>query len=372
MKVLVTGANGFVGRNLCAHLAERGGIEVVPFTRESSVGNLPELIRSVDFIFHLAGVNRPEKPEEFKIGNSELTYALCEAVRSNGRAIPLLYTSSIQAEVDNEYGLSKRAAEEHLQVLGEDIGCPVYIFRLPNVFGKWSRPNYNSAVATFCHNIIRDIPIQVNDSSAEITLVYIDDVVRTFMKVMDGKLSNAVSLQVEPQYQISVGELAEQLYEFRDSRKSLTTARVGSGLTRALYSTYLSFLPEDSFSYDVPMHSDPRGTFVEMLKTADSGQFSFFTAHPGVTRGGHYHHSKTEKFLVIKGMARFKFRNILTGAFYEICTNGEKAEIVETVPGWTHDITNVGTDDMVVMLWANEVFDRENPDTYACSVGEGA
>lgn len=177
--------------------------------------------------------------------------------------------------MDNEYGLSKRAAEEHLQVLGEDIGCPVYIFRLPNVFGKWSRPNYNSAVATFCHNIIRDIPIQINNSSAEITLVYIDDVVRTFMKVMDGKLSNAVSLQVEPQYQISVGELAEQLYEFRNSRKSLTTARVGSGLTRALYSTYLSFLPEDSFSYDVPMHSDPRGTFVEMLKTADSGQFSF-------------------------------------------------------------------------------------------------
>lgn len=369
MKVLITGANGFVGRNLVAHFGERKSDEVVCFTRDNGIGELPSLLQGVDFVFHLAGINRPKDPAEFTAGNVDLTQALCNAIASSGCKIPLLYTSSIQADLSNPYGDSKRGAEEALVRLATDHGVPVHLFRLPNVFGKWARPNYNSAVATFCHNIARDLPIQVNDPSARISLVYIDDVVSSFMAVMEGKVVGTPFVQVEPQYSISVGELADVLRAFRDSRSTLVTEAVGTGLTRALYSTYVSYLPPERFAYEVPKYGDPRGVFVEMLKTKDSGQFSFFTAHPGITRGGHYHHSKTEKFLVIKGKACFRFRHIVSGEFHELFTTGDTPQIVETVPGWTHDITNVGDDEMIVMLWANEIFDREHPDTYACPVG---
>lgn len=369
MKVLITGANGFVGRNLVAHFGERKSDEVVCFTRDNSVGDLPSLLHGVEFVFHLAGINRPKDPAEFTTGNVDLTQGLCDAIAASGRKIPVLYTSSIQADLANPYGDSKRGAEEALRRLSADHGVPIHLFRLPNVFGKWARPNYNSAVATFCHNIARDLPIQVNDRSAPINLVYIDDVVASFMAVMEGSLAGNPFVQVEPQYAITVGELADLLQAFRDSRSTLVTEAVGTGLTRALYSTYVSYLPPERFAYQVPQHGDPRGVFVEMLKTKDSGQFSFFTAHPGITRGGHYHHSKTEKFLVIKGKACFRFRHIVSGEFHELFTTGETPQVVETVPGWTHDITNVGDDEMIVMLWANEIFDREHPDTYARPVG---
>ncbi len=372
MKVLVTGANGFVGRNLVAHLAERSDVEIRVFTRDDSAESLLGLVSDVDFIFHLAGVNRPQDPNEFVSGNADLTKTLCDAVVASGRVIPLIYTSSIQAERYNPYGASKKTAEQALLELESAHGVPVHIFRLPNVFGKWARPDYNSAVAPFCHNIARGFPIQIDDSQASISLVYIDDVIAAFVALMDGKLEGKAFVGVEPQYSITVGELAEQLERFRDSRQNLTTDPVGTGLTRALYSTYLSYLPPESFTYSVPKHGDERGVFVEMLKTKDSGQFSFFTAHPGITRGGHYHHSKTEKFLVIKGEACFRFRHIVTGEFHELFTSGNEPVIVETVPGWTHDITNVGTDEMVVMLWANEIFDRNLPDTYARPVGTEA
>ncbi|WP_169293976.1 capsular polysaccharide biosynthesis protein CapF [Advenella sp. EE-W14] len=371
MRVLITGSNGFVGRNLQVHLAERKDIEVILFTRDQSVNQLPELVSQVDFIFHLAGVNRPTDPQEFISGNTDLTQALCSAIVNSGKKIPVIYTSSIQAERDNSYGSSKKAAEQALLELANN-GFPVHIFRLPNVFGKWAKPNYNSAVATFCHNIVRGLPIQINDTNAVINLVYIDNVLEHFMALMDGKVEGQQFMEVAPVYDITVGELAAQLERFRDSRETLTTEAVGTGLTRALYSTYLSYMPPESFTYSVPKHGDQRGVFVEMLKTQDSGQFSFFTAHPGITRGGHYHHSKTEKFLVIKGKACFRFRHIVTGEFYELFTSGDEPEIVETVPGWTHDITNVGNDEMVVMLWANEIFDREKPDTYAMAVGTAA
>lgn len=372
MKVLITGANGFVGKNLVAHLGERSDVEVLRFTREESLESLPALVAQADFVFHLAGVNRPKDPQEFQSGNTDLTRALCESIVASGRQIPLLYTSSIQAELDNPYGASKRGAEEALLELTANHGSAVHLFRLPNVFGKWARPNYNSAVATFCHNIARDLPIQINDPQSRINLVYIDDVIAHFIAVMDGKLNGEPFVSVEPQYSITVGELAAQLETFRDSRKTLITEPVGSGLVRALYSTYLSYVPPERFSYEVPKYGDQRGVFVEMLKTRDSGQFSFFTAHPGITRGGHYHHSKTEKFLVIKGKACFRFRHIASGEFYELFTQGEQPEIVETVPGWTHDITNVGDEEMIVMLWANEIFDRERPDTFARPVGTEA
>jgi UDP-2-acetamido-2,6-beta-L-arabino-hexul-4-ose reductase len=372
MKVLITGANGFVGRNLMFHLAERNDVDIEIFTRDHSTERLPSMVEGVDFIFHLAGVNRPQDPDEFASGNADLTQSLCNAVAVSGRAIPLIYTSSTQAERDNLYGASKKAAEQALLDLGSSRGVPIHIFRLPNVFGKWARPNYNSAVATFCHNIARGLPIQINDLQAFISLVYIDDVIECFVALMDGKLQGQTFMEVEPQYSIKVGELASQLESFRDSRQTLTTDAVGTGLTRALYSTYLSYLPPESFTYSVPKHGDERGVFVEMLKTKNSGQFSFFTAHPGITRGGHYHHSKTEKFLVIKGDACFRFRHIVTGEFHELFTSGDDPVIVETVPGWTHDITNVGLNEMVVMLWANEIFDRERPDTFARPVGTEA
>ncbi|MBS0512582.1 MAG: capsular polysaccharide biosynthesis protein CapF [Proteobacteria bacterium] len=373
MKVLITGAGGFVGKNLQQHLAERKDVEVVCFTRANSAADLPRLLEGVEFVFHLAGVNRPQDPQEFITGNADLTAALVQAVegemRARGRKIPIICTSSTQAARDNPYGASKRAAEEALQAFAARSGASAHVFRLPNVFGKWCRPNYNSAVATFCHNIARGLPIQINDPAAPVTLVYVDDVVERFIELMDGA-DAAVDAEgfatVTPQYTTTVGELARQIETFRASRDTLMTERVGTGLVRALYSTYVSYLPPESFAYTVPMHGDARGVFVEMLKTPDCGQFSFFTAHPGITRGGHYHHTKTEKFLVIKGEARFKFRHMQTGEVHELTTSGTKAEIVETVPGWTHDITNIGSDEMVVMLWANEVFDRSKPDTYAC------
>lgn len=372
MKVLITGADGFVGKNLVAHLNERKDIEVLRFSRSVAPHELPTLVSQADFIFHLAGVNRPKTTDEFKVGNSDLTRLLVDAVVSSGRKIPVVYTSSTQAEQDNAYGSSKRDAEDALLQLAAEHGIAVHLFRLPNVFGKWARPNYNSAVATFCHNIARNLPIQVNDPSVKLTLVYIDDVVKHFINVMDGLVTTFPFSEIQPQYQITVGGLADTLHAFRESRDSLITEPVGKGLNRALYSTYLSYLPPECFTYEVPKYGDPRGEFVEMLKTPDSGQFSFFTAFPGITRGGHYHHSKTEKFLVIRGKACFRFRHIISGEFYELFTSGDKSVIVETVPGWTHDITNVGDGEMIVMLWANEIFDREQPDTFALAVGTAA
>jgi len=372
MKVLITGANGFVGKNLVAHLSERKDIEVVPFTRENTLAQLPSMVADTDFVFHLAGVNRPQSQDEFKVGNTDLTSALCDAIKASGKPIPVLYTSSIQAERDNPYGVSKRAAEQLLEDLHFSHGSTVHVLRLPNVFGKWARPDYNSAVATFCHNITRGLPIQINDRQAEVSLVYIDDVIDSFIVAMDAGASIDAVNEVSPVYRVTVGELADQLHAFHESRATLISEPVGAGLVRALYSTYVSYLPVEQFTYEVPKYGDPRGVFVEMLKTKDSGQFSYFTAHPGITRGGHYHHSKTEKFLVIKGNACFRFRHIVSGEFYELFTQGEQPRIVETVPGWTHDITNVGDDEMIVMLWANEIFDRERPDTCALPVGTHA
>ena len=375
MKVLITGAGGFVGKNLQQHLAERKDVEVVSFTRANNISDLPRLLQGVGFVFHLAGVNRPDVTQDFVTDNIELTVALVDALEremiNSGRKIPIIYTSSTQASRDNPYGSSKYAAEQIIRAFSCRTGAMAYVFRLPNVYGKWCRPNYNSVVATFCHNIARDLPVKVNDQEASVTLVYVADVVESFIQIMDGAdtVVNADGFStVTPQHTIKVGELLREIESFRSSRDTLISGRVGTGFTRCLYSTYVSYLPPEAFAYSVPMHSDSRGVFVEMLKTPDCGQFSFFTVHPGITRGGHYHHTKTEKFLVIKGDARFRFRHMQTGEIYELVTGGDKAVVVETVPGWTHDVTNIGNDEMLVMLWANEVFNRSKPDTYACPI----
>jgi len=234
---------------------------------------------------------------------------------------------------------------------------------LPGVFGKWCNPNYNSVVATFCHNISHDLPVQVNNPDFELSLVYIDDVVEEFVKIIQEVKGDKEELSVQPEYKIKLGDLADQIKIFRESRESLITERVGGGLVGKLYSTYLSYLSPEQFAYSIPSYGDERGMFAEMLKTKDSGQFSFFTAKSGVTRGGHYHNSKTEKFLVIHGKARFGFRHVALDEMHEIVTTSKDLKIVETVPGWSHDITNIGTEDMIVMLWANEIFDPDNPDT---------
>ena len=373
MKVLITGANGFVGQNLQIHLAECPDVQVVCFTRSNDLAQLSVMIQSVDFVFHLAGVNRPLDPAEFVSGNTDLTQALCKVVstvaETTGKKVPVVYTSSTHAAYENAYGNSKRGAEEALFELQRSHGVAVHVFRLPNVFGKWCRPNYNSVVATFCHNIARDLPIQVNDPDALVTLVYVDDLMKRFVQIMYG--ADAVVdadgfVTMAPQYTTTLGELARQFQVFKDSRVTLMTERVGTGLMRALYATYVSYMPVELFAFTLPSHVDTRGVFVEMLKTPDCGQFSCFTAHPGITRGGHYHHSKIEKFLVIKGQARFKFRHMQTGQSHELATTGDKPEVVETVPGWTHDITNIGGEEMVVILWANEVFDRTHTDTFDC------
>lgn len=371
-RVLVTGANGFIGKNLVVRLKELSNVSITTFVRGDDAVRLPQLVAQADAVVHLAGESRPADEAAFAQVNTGLTSALCFAIQQEvfctGRHVPLVLASSTQAEQDNPYGRSKLAAEVAVEAFAKATGNPCVIFRLPGVFGKWCKPNYNSVVATFCHNIARDIPIQINDPAASLRLVYVDDVVTALLATLEAPVSGCVQTVVKPEYNINLGELANQIRAFGDCRSTLMTERVGTGFVRALYATYVSNLPDDKFSYRVTQHSDPRGVFVEMLKTPDSGQFSYFTAYPGITRGGHYHHTKTEKFLVIKGDALFRFRHLLSNELVELRTSGNAPQVVDTIPGWKHDITNVGSDEMVVILWANENFNREKPDTVASKV----
>jgi len=280
----------------------------------------------------------------------------------------VVFTSSIQAEAGNDYGVCKKAAEETLIRLNVATHAPVYLYRLPNIFGKWAKPNYNSVVATFCHNLSQDLAIRIDDPNKIITLTYIDDLIDEFIHILKNPKEGLFRPAVKPVYSITVGKLADQIEAFKRSRSTLITEAVGIGLERALYATYLSYLKPDQFSYEVPAYRDPRGHFVEMLKTRDAGQFSFFTAHPGVTRGGHYHHTKSEKFLVLQGKARYKFRHIISNETFELIVDANLPRIVETIPGWSHDITNIGENELIVMLWASEAFDRLRPDTIANKV----
>jgi UDP-2-acetamido-2,6-beta-L-arabino-hexul-4-ose reductase len=368
MRVLVTGAEGFVGRNLCVRLRELPDLEVVPIGRRSSAADLEAGIASADAVVHLAAVNRPKDPAEFMPGNRDLTAAVAELVARRGGGVPVLLSSSTQAERDNPYGHSKRAAEDALLGSLPDAAASAHVFRLPNVFGKWCRPNYNSAVATFCHNIARGLPINIHDPAAPLSLVYVDDVVDSFLAILaahgrGGSIPGGPFRTVEPVYSTTVGVMADAIRRFHGIRPALGVEAVGTGFMRALYATYLSYLPPKDFSYPIPVHVDPRGAFAEMLRTRDSGQVSFFTAHPGITRGGHYHHTKNEKFLVVSGRARFRFRHVVTGETHELETDGASPRIVDTVPGWSHDVTNIGDGELVVLLWANELLDRDRPDT---------
>jgi UDP-2-acetamido-2,6-beta-L-arabino-hexul-4-ose reductase len=362
MQVLITGARGFIGRNLALRLTEAGHA-VLPITRKTTDAELADMVARADAVVHLAGANRPDTDDEFSLVNDQFTAHFCGLLRARMSPVPLIAASTIQIDRDTPYGRSKRTGEEHLRAFAKDSGAPVNICRLVNVFGKWCRPNYNSVVATFCHNIARDLPITINDPSAEVRLVHVDDVIDAWIGWLRAPGQGAQVTTVEPEYKITLHDLAKRLRAFRAIRETHTVGKTGTGLGRALYATYVSYLPVADFAYLVTRHGDQRGVFSEMLRTEHSGQFSFFTAGPGVTRGGHYHHVKTEKFLVLKGRARFRFLNMDTGETHSIDTTGDQSLIVETVPGWSHDITNTGTDELICMLWANELFDRERPDT---------
>lgn len=368
MKILVTGARGFIGQNLVLRLREQAGIEVLTFVRGDTYDMLRKSVDRADAVVHLAGENRPSSPLEYESVNVGLTQRLCQFLKDQGRPLSIVLASSSQAVLNNPYGKSKAAAEAAVEELVGVNGHAVAIYRLPGVFGKWCKPNYNSVVATFCHLKARDLPVQISDAEFRLRLVYIDDVVSSMLHVLQHPERGLVRPTIKPEYQITLGELCHQLDAFKNCRTTLRAEPVGEGLVRALYATYVSYLPPEKFSYELLKHSDKRGMFVEMLKTPESGQFSFFTSHPGITRGGHYHHTKTEKFLVIKGQARFCFRHMLTDEMYSLNTHGDHPQIVETVPGWAHEVTNVGPDELVVMLWANEIFDPQNTDTMSSRV----
>lgn len=362
MKILITGSKGFIAMNLIIRLREMGHDNLVFIDRNSTVEEIHSSMVDVDFVFHLAGVNRPKDENEFVDGNVDLTKRIIDLLVASGSKAPLILSSSTQVGLDNPYGRSKEAAEKLVLSYMESHDVPVYVFQLPNVFGKWSKPNYNSVVATFCYNTVHDLPITIHDPETSLNLVYIDDVCDAFIDLLESQQVGGYK-NVSVSYSTTVGAVAELLKTFKSSRETLIVENVGVGLTRALYSTYLSYFSTSHFSYTVPGHEDPRGTFVEMLKTPSAGQISFFTAHPGITRGGHYHHSKNEKFLVIKGSAKYRFRHIVTGEKFELISDDSEYRIVETIPGWTHDITNIGNDELMVLLWANEIFDRNKPDT---------
>lgn len=368
-KILITGSEGFIGKNLRLKLEEIGCKNIIQFNRSNSVDDLESMVADSDIIFHLAGENRPADKNAFERTNVGLTQKLFDSLHKTAKQregdVQIIHISSSQYNQDNEYGRSKKKGEEVIQRMHHLVdGCSSTIFRLPGVFGKWAKPNYNSVVATFCHNIAHGLPIKINEPQRELRLVYIDDVVEALIDAASKRETNKLTLQNVPiEYKISLVELADKIRQFPKIRSSSVISPVGCGIDRALYSTYLSYIPSDQFKYEINSHHDERGSFVEFLKTSDSGQFSFFSAEKGVTRGGHYHHTKNEKFLVIKGRARFRLRNLITNEKIELTVSDKLMEVVDMPPGWTHDITNIGDEILLVMLWANEVFDPAKPDT---------
>lgn len=364
MKVLVTGAKGFIGKNLVSTLDREDKYEIICIDRENSKEELEKGVLNSDFIVHLAGINRPKNEEEFFEGNTGLTEEIIEILKKNNKNTSILITSSIQADLDNAYGQSKKGAEEALIKYMADTKGNVFIFRLPNVFGKWCRPNYNSAIATFCHNIARGEEVWISDPSKEMTLVYIDDVVRNIKNVIDNEKTYIPGYQnVDIEHKVTLGEIVDLINSFKESRKSLMIPNMENELTKKLYSTYLSYLPENDFSYPLKMNVDNRGSFTEFIKSKDRGQVSVNISKPGITKGNHWHDTKNEKFLVVSGEGVIRFRKVDSEEIIEYKVSGEKLEVVDIPVGYTHSIINTGERDMVTIMWVNEIFNPEKPDT---------
>ncbi len=373
MKILVTGAKGFIGKNLIATLNTMEEMEVLPYDIDTDKELLPKYAAECDFVVHLAGVNRPPEPSEFMRGNFGFTETLLEALEAAGNKAQVLITSSIQAALENPYGQSKLAAEELLFDYGDRACTRVHVYRLPNVFGKWCRPNYNSAVATFCHNIARDLPITVTDPSICLTLVYIDDVVAEIIRVIKNSQDPNAPMTLEYRgiheipvtHEATLGHITELLYKFRASRNTIQVPDVSEPFEKKLYSTYLSYIPAEDYLYDLNMHCDNRGSFTEIIRTPERGQFSVNVSKPGIVKGEHWHHTKNEKFLVVSGKGVIRLRDIVTGERVEFYVSGDKHQVVDIPTGYTHNIENLGDTDMVTFMWANEVFNPDVPDTYA-------
>ena len=369
MKILVTGAKGFVGKNLIAELRNKNYTEIFEFDLDTKEELLEHYCAEADFVFHFAGINRPQNQAEFMEGNFGFTSKLLDTLKKHSNVSPIIISSSIQAALDNPYGQSKKAGEQLLLDYEKETGAKVLIYRFPNVFGKWCKPNYNSAVATFCHNIANEIEITVNDPNVEMSLIYIDDLLNEMIAALEGTEYKVGDFcEVLPVYQIKLGKIVDLLYGFKKSRENLNIPSVNDGFEKKLYSTYLSFLPIESFSYPLTMHKDERGSFTEFLKTSDRGQVSINISKPNITKGNHWHHTKNEKFLVVSGEGVIRFRKFDSDEVIEYFVNGEKLEVVDIPVGYTHNIENLGEADMVTVMWVNEIFDPKNPDTYFMEV----
>ncbi|MFS3036499.1 MULTISPECIES: capsular polysaccharide biosynthesis protein CapF [Bacteroides] len=378
MKILVTGAKGFIGRNLVSqlHNIQLGkvenaslsvGLTIFEYDVDSDPVELELYCKDADFVFNLAGVNRPKDPTEFMQGNFGFTSVLLDTLKKYHNTCPVMLSSSIQAILDNPYGESKRAGEELLFDYSRETGANVLIYRFPNVFGKWCRPNYNSVIATFCHNIAHDLPIQVNDPNVLLSLVYVDDVVDELIAALTGNAHCEGDYYIVPTiHTVTLGKVVELLHSFKESRKTLDVPNVGDPFTKKLYSTYLSYLPQNQFCYPLKMNVDNRGSFTEIIRTSDRGQFSVNISKPNITKGNHWHHTKNEKFVVVsgRGVVRFRDMNDPTSKVIEYLVSGENIEVIDIPTGYTHNIENLGDTDMVTFMWCNECFDSTHPDTF--------
>jgi UDP-2-acetamido-2,6-beta-L-arabino-hexul-4-ose reductase len=366
MKILITGAKGFIGKNLIAELRNQGYTELYEYDLDTAPGLLDVFCKEADFVFHLAGVNRPNDQSEYMEGNFGFTSVLLDTLKKHGNSCPVMISSTTQAVLDNPYGISKKAGEELLFEYWQQTGADVLVYRFPNVFGKWCRPNYNSAVATFCHNIANDLPIQVNDRSTQLHLVYIDDVVSELINALNSKPNKAEDrfCYLPAVYTKTLGEIVDLLYSFKACRIGLGIPDMADEFTKKLYATYLSYLPTDQFRYPLKMNVDDRGSFTEIIKTPDRGQFSVNISRPGITKGNHWHHTKNEKFVVVGGKGVIRFRKIGTDEIIECFVSGDKIEVVDIPTGYTHNIQNLGSTDLITFMWASEPFDPDKPDTY--------
>ncbi len=365
MKILITGSNGFIAKNLIAELRNRGYEDLLLCNRNTSAQELDQYIETCDILIHLAGVNRPADERDFYTGNAGFTEKLIRLLEEKKKNVPVIYSSAILHTRHKLYGESKREAERLLKEYAKESGASLFIFRLPNVFGKWCRPNYNSFVATFCYNIAHGLDIKVDDPAAGVTLAYIDDVVEEFISCI-GRDSRGIEEypEISEVCETTVGEVAQRILAFRKERDSLEIPRIEDPLGKKLYSTYLSYLEPEDFGYRLKMNRDQRGSFTEFLHLKDLGQISVNVTKPGITKGNHWHHTKVEKFLVVKGTALIRFRHMATGQTVEYTVSGERLEVVDIPAGYTHNIANVGEEDLITVMWANEVFDPQRPDTY--------
>ncbi len=364
MSVLVTGAKGFIGKNLVAELKNKHK-DVFEYDIDTEPALLDEYCKEAEFVFHLAGVNRPKNQDEFMEGNFGFTSKLLETLKKYKNTCPVMISSSIQAALDNPYGKSKRAGEDLVFKYGKETGAKVFVYRFPNVFGKWCKPNYTSAIATFCYNVAHDLPIAVNDPNVVMNLVYVDDVVEELINALNGEENRVGDFcEVAVTYTVTLGEIVDLIYSFKKSRVDFFIPDMSNQFTKKLYSTYLSYLPEDNFIYTLKMNIDNRGSFTEFIRTPDRGQVSVNVLNPGITKGNHWHHTKNEKFLVVSGKGIIRFRKISTEKVIEYYVSGDKLEMVDIPPGYTHNIENLGETDMVTIMWANECYNPDKPDTY--------